>query len=152
MANQNKSLWIILVLVTAGAVILFLSPKRNAPTSRKVVMQEIFNQKPLAAVHSVEMDKDPVPAPAIITSPEYGQEAGFAVQVYSFRDQARAKAALDNLKNAGYNAYIEISDLGERGTWYRVRIGGLENEAKAKVMLEAIRKSFNSGFIVKPKK
>ncbi|MEI7998842.1 MAG: SPOR domain-containing protein [Candidatus Omnitrophota bacterium] len=152
MANQNKSLRIILILVAAGAVILLLSLKQKTSTS-KVEMQEVFNQKPSnPSAESPVVVKDPVTSPAIVTSPEYGQEAGFAVQVYSFQDQKRANTALANLKNMGYKAYIEMSDLGEKGTWYRVRIGNLENEAQAKSLLETIRKSFNSGFIVKPKK
>ena len=139
----------VLVLVAAGAVILFLSLKQNNPSSNnKVVMQEVFDQKP--ATGSPVVQKDPVPSPAIVTSPVQGKEAGFAVQVYSFKDEKRADAALENLKSKGFKAYIEISDLGEKGTWYRVRIGSLENEAEAKAMLETIRKNFKSGIIVKP--
>ena len=153
MASQNKnSLWIVIALVAAGAVILLLSVKQENSPSHKVVMQKVFEQKlsTSLASHPV-VEKDPVPSPAIVTSPEHGQEAGFAVQVYSFKDEKRADAALANLKSTGYKAYIEISDLGERGTWYRVRIGSLANEAEAKNLLETIRKNFNSGIIVKPK-
>ena len=153
MASQNKSLWVVLVLVAGGAVILSLTLKQGNPPAHKVVMQEVFSQKPVAAsaVSSPVVERDPVPSPAIVTSPEHGKEAGFAVQVYSFKDEKRADAALANLKSTGYKAYIEISDLGERGTWYRVRIGSLANEAEAKNLLETIRKNFNSGIIVKPK-
>ena len=156
MANQNNSLWIVLVLVAAGTGVFFFSLKENKTSSNKVVMQEVFDQKPTVEISTVSIkspvvEKDPVPSPAIVTSPEHGQEAGFAVQVYSFKDQKRADAALTNLKNNGFKAYIEISDLGERGTWYRVRIGGLANETEAKAMLETIRKNFNSGIIIKPK-
>ena len=154
MASQNKNLWIVIVLIVAGAVILFLSFKQKDSSNKAVSMGEIFDQKPFGASPgtNLQFDKDPVPSPAIVTSPEHGQEAGFAVQVYSFKDQKRADAALLNLKEAGYSAYIEISDLGEKGTWYRVRIGGLQNETEARSMLENIRKNFNSGFIVKAKK
>ena len=155
MANKNNSLWIVLILVAAGAVILLLSFKQNNAPSNKVVMQEVMLQKPAAMVNSPVVEKalerDPVPSPAIVTSPEFGKEAGFAIQIYSFRDQARADTAVANLKKDGYKAYVEISDLGEKGTWYRVRIGGLANEAEAKALLETIRKSFNSGIIIKPK-
>lgn len=153
----NKSLWIVLVLVAGGVILFFFSLKQNESPSNKVAMQEVFDQKPAAvtsnsAAVAPVAEKDPVPSPAIITSPEHGQEAGFAVQVYSFKDEKRADAALANLKSQGYKAYVEISDLGEKGTWYRVRIGNLANEAEAKAMLETIRKSFNSGIIVKQPK
>lgn len=150
MASQSKNLWVVLVLVAAGAVVLLLSLKQNNSSSDKVVMQEVFSQKPAVTAGGSVAERDPVPSPAIVTSPEHGHEAGFAVQVYSFKDQKRANAALANLKNSGYKAYIEISDLGEKGTWYRVRIGGLENDTEAKALLETIRKNFNSGIIVKP--
>ncbi len=149
MANQNKNLGLVLLLVSAGMVVLFFSLKQNN-FSNKVPMQEVFDQKPSSSSSVIE--KDPVPSPAIVTSPEHGQEAGFAVQVYSFKDEKRADVVLANLRKNGYRAaYIEISDLGERGTWYRVRIGGLENEAEAKALLETVRKNFKSGIIVKPK-
>lgn len=151
MANKNNSLWIVLILVGAGIVILLLSFKQSNTASDKVVMQEVMNQKPALIVSTPVTEKDPVPSPAIVTSPEAGKEAGFAVQVYSFKDQKRADIAVNNLKKDGYKAYIEISDLGEKGTWYRVRIGGLANEAEAQALLETIRKSFNSGIIIKPK-
>jgi cell division septation protein DedD len=149
MASQNKSLIIVLALVVAGGFVLFLSLKQGDSSSdKKIVMREVFEQKPVV---SIDADKDPVPSPAIVTSPEHGQEAGFAVQVYSFRDQKRADVAVMNLKSSGYKAYIEMSDLGEKGIWYRVRIGGLANDTQAKALLETIRKSFNSGIIIKPK-
>lgn len=138
MATQSKNWWVPAVLVAAGFIIFFSSIKHNNTSSRKVVMQEVFNQKPSAA---------------IVASPEHGQEAGFAVQVYSFQNQKKAEAALADLKNGGYNhAYITVSDLGEKGVWYRVRIGGLENETQARALLETIRKNYNSGFMIKPQK
>jgi cell division septation protein DedD len=149
MASPNKGTFIVVALVAAGAVVFLLSMKQGGPSNdQKVVMQELLAQKPMG---SQGADQDPVPSPAIVTSPEYGQEAGFAVQVYSFRDQKRANAALETLKSSGYKAYIEISDLGQKGTWFRVRIGGLKNESEAQSMLETIRKNFNSGILIKPK-
>ena len=154
MANQNKNLWIISVLVIAGVGFLLLSMQPQKAPSDKVLMQNVFKQSStITAPNTLDTFKDPVPSPAIVTSPEHGKEAGFAVQVYSFKDQKRADAALVSLKKNGYaNSYIEISDLGSKGTWYRVRIGGLQNETQAKAMMEAIRKNFNNGFIIKPTK
>ena len=152
MPSKNKSIGVVLVLVAAGAAVLFLSFSQNKSSSSKVEMQEVFSQKPtIIPGGSVDTERDPVPSPAIVTSPEHGKEAGFSVQVYSFKDQQRADIALANLKKSGYKAYIEISDLGPKGIWYRVRIGNLENEAQAKALLETVRKNFNSGIIIKPK-
>ena len=152
MPNQNNTLIIVAVLVGIGAGVIFLTMNQNnSRPANKVVMQDVFSAKPQTS--SPQTPNDPVPSPAIVTSPEHGKEAGFAVQVYSFKDQGRANAALDKLKQNGFaNAYVEISDLGTRGTWYRVRIGGLQNENQAKELLENIRKNYNSGIIVKSAK
>ncbi len=58
---------------------------------------------------------DPVPPMAIVTSPVDGHEAGFTIQVYSFQDKNRAETALQALKNSGYQAFLIVSDLGEKG-------------------------------------
>ena len=154
MANSsNKSVWLIVVLVAAGAVIFALSFKQKPQPPQGVVLQEIFNQQPAASSTdgaNAPMT-DPVKSPAIVTDPTNGHEAGFAVQVYSFQDKNRAEKALENLKAAGYKAFLVVSDLGEKGTWYRIRVGGIADEKGAEDMLQDIRKNYKSGFIVKPK-
>ncbi len=148
MVNKNNRLWIVGVGVVAG-VVLLLSAKKM-PTD-KVTMDNVVAQAPVVS-QAASTEKDPVPSPAIVTSPEHGKEAGFSVQVYSFKDQKRANLALETLKKQGYeNSYIEISDLGPKGTWYRVRIGNLKDETAAKELLSKIKEDFHSGIIVKVK-
>ncbi len=131
----SKSAWLVIVLVAAGAVIFVLSFKqKQEPSPRAVIV--------IAPVKAMAKVAVPVPSPA---------EAGYAVQVYSFQDKTRAEKALEGLKSKGYQAFIVVSDLGEKGTWYRVRVGGIADEKEAQVMLENVRKNYKSGFIVKPK-
>ena len=152
MSNPLKNVWLALALIAAGVVLFSLSVGQK-PKSDGVALSEVFKQTPTGNGGIVTTaKKDPVPALAIVTSPENGHEAGFMVQVYSFQSGERAVKALANLKAAGYKAFQEVSDLGEKGTWYRVRIGGLKNEAEAKAVLEQVRKDYNSGIIIKPKK
>ncbi len=96
--------------------------------------------------------QDPVTSPSIVTSPKDGKEQGFTVQVYSFLDSVRAQKAVESLKNVGYKAFQEVSDLGDKGVFYRVRIGDLANEAQAQKLLEDIRKNYKDGFITKKQK
>ncbi len=167
MANKIKGLWLIVLLVAVSVVIFFLSVGQNKTESAQgVVLQEIFNQKatqpsfqakdlvtqPVVVTKAAPKEVDPVPSMAIVTSPVAGREAGFAIQVYSFQDKNRAEAALNSLKNNGYKAFEIVSDLGEKGTWYRIRVGDIADEAAAKKVLDQIRKSYNSGFIIKPTK
>ena len=152
-------MWWVVLLIAAGGVIFFLSLHQSKPqTDQGVVLNDIFHQQPatveaVKAPSSVSVKKaDPVPAMAIVTSPVNGHEAGFAIQVYSFQNKDRAEKALLALKNSGYQAFLIVSDLGEKGIWYRVRVGGIADEAAARKMLDDIRKSYNSGFILNSKK
>ena len=153
MANLFKNTWWIILLIVSGGVIFFLSLHPSKPQNDQgVVLNDIFHQQPQTEDSSVAPKKaDPVPPMAIVTSPVDGHEAGFTIQVYSFQDRNRAETALQALKNSGYQAFLIMSDLGEKGTWYRVRVGGIKDESAARQMLEEIRKNYNSGFILKPK-
>jgi cell division septation protein DedD len=140
----SKSVWLVVVLVAAGAVIFVLSFKHKEEPSSQAVIAVV----PVKAMVKVA---EPARSPAIAVSPQGGQEAGYAVQVYSFQDKTRAEKALEDLRSKGYQAFLVVSDLGEKGTWYRVRVGGIADEKEAQVMLENVRKNYKSGFIVKPK-
>ena len=143
MANSFKNIWWIFILIAVGGIIFYLSLHPGKPSNDQgVVLNDIFHPK----------EADPVPPMAIVTSPVDGREAGFTIQVYSFQDKNRAIRALQNLKNSGYQAFLIMSDLGEKGIWYRVRVGGMADEAAAHKMLDEIRKNYNSGFILKLKK
>lgn len=147
MANQSKNTWLIILLIAAGVVIFFFSLQPGKlKNDQGVVLRDIFHQQ-------VEKTRkvDPVPPMGIVTSPVNGHEAGFAIQVYSFQDRNRAQKALLSLRNNGYQAFMVVSDLGEKGVWYRVRIGGITDEAAAHKMLEDVRRNYNSGFILNPK-
>jgi cell division septation protein DedD len=157
MGNFLKNTWWIILLVVAGAIIFFLSLHSNKPQNDQgVVLNDIFHQQAAqtetGGASLISPKKaDPVQSPAIVTSPVDGHEEGFTIQVYSFQDKNRAETALQTLKNSGYQAFMIISDLGEKGTWYRVRVGAIADEVAARKMLDEIRKNYNSGFILKPK-
>jgi len=157
MPSSFKNTWWVILLVLAGGGIFFLSYHPAKPqVDQGVVLNDIFHQQVAQtetgnSPTNSPKKADPVPPMAIVTSPVDGHEAGFTIQVYSFQDKTRAETALQALKNSGYQAFLIMSDLGEKGTWYRVRVGGILDETAAHKMLEEIRKNYNSGFILKPK-
>ena len=157
MANFLKNTWWIILLILAGGIILFLSLHPSKPEGDQgVVLNDIFpppqSQPEAQALPAVPVKKvNPVPPMAIVTSPIAGQRTGFTIQVYSFQDKNRAETALQALKSNGYEAFLIMSDLGTKGVWYRVRVGGIMDEASARKMLDEIRKNYNSGFILKTK-
>jgi len=72
------------------------------------------------------------------------------IQVASYRTREPAQALLENLSAEGYRGGIETADLGERGTWFRVRLGPFRNEAEAGKALEKLREERSlKGFIVR---
>jgi cell division protein FtsN len=62
------------------------------------------------------------PAPAKETADREG-EAKFVVQASSYHLKKEAEEARDRLKENGIAAYIVESNIPEKGTWYRVRVG-----------------------------
>jgi len=89
-------------------------------TEEKIKPQSPANSLVSPAAKSATTDK-----PAAKT-----ESGGFAVQVASFSLKSEAEAIKNKLANKGYNVSIVESNLGEKGIWYRVRVGKkLEHDA-----------------------
>jgi len=70
------------------------------------------------------------PAPAAEKPAAKSEHGGFSVQVASYSLKSEAETVRSKLAGKGYNAYINESNQGDKGTWYRVRVGRkLESEA-----------------------
>ena len=159
MVGFLKNLWWVFLLILAGGFIFFLSFYANKPQADQgVVLNDIFHQQinkndPVKVPTVLPKKIEPVVPPmAIVTTAAAGQGQGVTIQVYSFQDKKRALSALQTLKTSGYQAFLIVSDLGEKGLWYRVRVGGVMDEVAAHKMLEEIRQNYNSGFILNPQK
>lgn len=77
--------------------------------------------KPPAAQNEESAQKPPQTAPAKQGSrPDTG---GFTVQVASYSLKSEAESLRGTLAAKGYNVGIVESHLGDKGTWYRVRVG-----------------------------
>ena len=63
-------------------------------------------------------------------SARHTEGTSFTVQVASFPLKSEAETLKNKLAGKGYNALISESNQGDKGTWYRVRVGRkLEQEA-----------------------
>ncbi|MCZ8281097.1 MAG: SPOR domain-containing protein [Aquidulcibacter sp.] len=71
-----------------------------------------------------------VPAPASTSA-----TTGFAAQLGSFKDKASADTALARFRASGLSGPVSIvaADLGEKGTWYRIRATGFESRSEVEV-------------------
>jgi nucleoid DNA-binding protein len=59
-------------------------------------------------------------------------DAGISVQVGAFKNRSNADARFNMLKKNGMNAFIEEADLGEKGKFYRVKIGYFQSIEEAR--------------------
>jgi cell division septation protein DedD len=153
MAAKNET-WLIVVIVLIAGVLIALSLTKNksndqaaAPVTVTATAVNAIKQDHNAADMEKIAATKPVSAVVEVPQPVITKEA-FAVQVFSFKDKARADAALKMIKEKGYPGYIMMSDLGARGVFYRVRVGSFATEEQARKNLEAVTRDFKSGIIV----
>ena len=84
----------------------------------------------------------PTPKPAA-TAP--ASSGGVVLQIGAYKSQAAADSAWKTFKAkhsalvSGYSDDIQQADLGEKGTWYRLRIGGISNREVASALCERLR-------------
>src|SRR6185369_5562212 len=60
------------------------------------------------------------------------QNRSFAIQIASATSEADARAAIEELKDKGIEAYLVKSEVPGKGTRYRVRVGKFANQPEAK--------------------
>lgn len=83
---------------------------------------------------------------------ETADSFNYTVQIASFKDQERAKEALAKIRAKVPSAYVSLHDLGVKGVWYRVYAGQFELRSEAEVTLNDIKQSYDSSFIISPRK
>ena len=87
-------------------------------------------------------------------SPATGQ-GGYVVQVSSQRSADQAQASFASMQRrynsvlGGFEANIQRADLGEKGTYYRVRIGPMANRESAVQLCEQLKSAGGSCFVTR---
>jgi cell division septation protein DedD len=160
-SGSIKDAWPVWALVVAGIVIIVLAVNQNKVEKEAVAVGDLFNNE-ATVLSSYSVDpagskaasalEDPVVSPAIVASTETGSQVMYAIQLYSFKEQSRADEMIKTLKEDGISAYVQMSDLGDKGVWYRVRAGSFDSPAKAQSELAEIRKEHKDSIVVKEKK
>lgn len=158
-SGTMKNAWPIWTLIIAGIVIIVFAVMQNKAANDAVAVDNLVKSQPAAlssysatGSKAAEVTEDPVSSPAIVASPEPGNQVVYAIQLYSFRDQTKADAISKELNASGIPAYVQMSDLGDKGVWYRVRTGAFDAPEKAQAMLTEIRKLHKDSIVVKEKK
>ena len=107
-----------------------INSKDNKPAKQPlqaIIPSNVAN--PPQPQNSPEETKPAAPAP---TEKNAGQQGAgsFTVQAVSFSLRSEAETFKNKLAGKGYNAYIIESNLGNKGIWYRVRVGkGMQQDA-----------------------
>lgn len=85
--------------------------------------------KPVQPQNLTENSKQPTPA--VVEKITANKSTNiFTVQISSHILKSEAETLKNKLAGKGYNAYIAESNQGNKGIWYRVRVGrGLEHDA-----------------------
>lgn len=77
----------------------------------------------------------------------------FSVQVASSPKREDSERLVRKFGEHGYQAYVMLADLGDKGIWYRVRVGDLPNRAEALILKaeleQRLPKLANSPYVIK---
>lgn len=85
-------------------------------------------------VEAPAQEAQPVPtAPVRVTSSPAGR---YSIQVGSFPKLEEANAEVDRWKARGYDAFMMIADIPDRGRWYRIRIGAFGSRPEATTYMQ----------------
>ncbi|WP_018873575.1 SPOR domain-containing protein [Thioalkalivibrio sp. ALJ16] len=133
-------------------------PRRDAAPAAPAPERE----GPVAELHSLEGDADTaadangrdseaaaVPAPPTVPAEaDQPVQAGWAVQVGSFRDEANAREQLARLREAGWAAFVDDS-MADGRPIYRVKVGPLAQRDEAVELGARLKEEFElSGIVV----
>ena len=133
-------------------------PSASAPPKSVAALIQQANSEPSKPAAKVPAKPAAPPAPAAATGaphPLGGQMAAaapaamtsgaYVLQIGSYKSQADAEAAWKSYKArhagllSGYSDNIQQADLGEKGTWYRLRIGGFSDKEVATALCDRLK-------------
>lgn len=63
----------------------------------------------------------------------------FSIQVGSYQSVEEANSVVSRWKEKGYSTFLSIGQIPEKGTWYRVRIGGFPTREEAETFLDKFK-------------
>lgn len=163
-----KNTWILWIFI-AGIAVAILIAFNHQETTRQVTLSEIFPEEtkpeeigapipesaPAAKVPSqnagesaaASFAEDSLMSKDAVTA-EHLRNMPFTIQAASFREAAKAEKILNDLKKKGFPAYLVSKDLGEKGVWHRVYVGGFPSKTEAKGLLAQIQEDYKDSFIV----
>jgi cell division protein FtsN len=93
------------------------------------------------------------PAPAPVASKPTAASGGYVLQIGAFKSRAEADAAWRTYQGKhaallkGYGPDVQAADLGEKGTWYRLRIAGFADRDVAAALCDRLKADSGACFL-----
>lgn len=142
-----------------------LAPATEEPVAEAVIKPPVdLPEQPIVKKDTQVIAKAPVPetpspSPADNNEetqnqsmPQVVAKGSHAVQIGSFNSAGDAIALKQKMLDKDYPAFVVEADLGDKGLWYRVRIGPYADVAKAKAALKILEdKEKMKGFVSRQK-
>jgi cell division septation protein DedD len=86
--------------------------------------------------------KSPGPAPAAQKEPPIKEKSAvqgkFLVQVVSYQEESKAEALVRKIAAMGYAVRTEVTDLPDKGKWFRVVMGDFSSRPEAQKAVDAV--------------
>jgi hypothetical protein len=119
------------------------APVASAPPAMKqAVIPAPAGGPATGAPHQLGAPVAAAPKP-VAAKPATG--GGYVLQIGAYKSQADADAAWKTYKAkhaallSGYSSDVQQADLGEKGTWYRLRVGGLGDKEVATALCDRLK-------------
>ena len=107
-----------------------------------------------AAPKQLAANAPPAPAP-VAQAPAASASGAYVLQIGAYKSQAEADAAWNTYKAkhaallAGYSPNVAQADLGDKGTWYRLRIAGFSSKDVASALCDRLKSDGGGCFLGK---
>jgi len=123
---------------------------KNVSAQKERVIDLKIEKAPVARVpKETAVKKPPIAAQKTSAAVGPGTKLRYTLQIASYQDKDMAEDEVKKMKTQGYAAFVVSSQVPDKGTWYRVRLGSFSNKAAAeKLQKELLAKAGVSPIIV----
>ena len=158
-SSFQYSLLVLALLLIGGLLFTFglMVGYYQSRTSYEQIMAQAVSESPEVNQEKISIfevrggDNSPnKPSPYNIANKPPGKQTVYCVQVGAFKKKSDALRLRKRLKNRGYDAFINFSDQGKKGSWHRVRIGQFQKKQSAEKLAKVLlKKEKMEGLVLK---
>lgn len=118
------------------------TPILNAqPQSADKKVEIAINKSGVQIVKPPDAKNSAVPGKKEVkASSQSNDTVRYSIQLASYPERSMADEEVKRMKRRGYAAFLVITEVPERGTWYRVRLGSFTKKSAADKLLAELRK------------